>query len=98
MESGSSVGEDWLITFQKRLRAQLPEGQYIITHARESIKRDGDMYEYLKLILAQPLHHGECLSPPALHSTNILRYPTGFHQILRGQLEHISRLIKRLEA
>lgn len=31
--SGSGASETWLINFTKALRAQLPQGQYIITHA-----------------------------------------------------------------
>lgn len=34
MDSGTA--ENWLISFTKQLRSQLPSGQYIITHARES--------------------------------------------------------------
>ncbi|OCH85900.1 glycoside hydrolase family 18 protein [Obba rivulosa] len=33
MDSSSSAAETWLITFTQQLRSQLPQGQYIITHA-----------------------------------------------------------------
>ncbi|KZT41907.1 glycoside hydrolase family 18 protein, partial [Sistotremastrum suecicum HHB10207 ss-3] len=33
INSGTGSAETWLITFTKALRAQLPSGQYIITHA-----------------------------------------------------------------
>ncbi|KAG2136264.1 glycoside hydrolase family 18 protein [Suillus cothurnatus] len=36
-ENGSA--ETWLITFTKALRAKLPQGQYILTHAREFSKK-----------------------------------------------------------
>jgi hypothetical protein len=35
MDAGNGKAETWLINFTKALRAQLPSGQYILTHARE---------------------------------------------------------------
>lgn len=34
--NSSAAAETWLITFTSALRAQLPAGQFIISHARES--------------------------------------------------------------
>lgn len=34
MDNG--FAEEWLISFTRQLRVQLPVGQYILTHARES--------------------------------------------------------------
>lgn len=36
MNKGNGKAEAWLTTFTKTARAQLPEGKYLITHARES--------------------------------------------------------------
>ncbi|KAF8634561.1 hypothetical protein AX17_004151 [Amanita inopinata Kibby_2008] len=33
-DKGDGSAESWLITFTQTLRAQLPQGQYILTHAR----------------------------------------------------------------
>lgn len=35
MNVGDGKAEEWLSTFTKTLRSQLPQGQYIITHARK---------------------------------------------------------------
>jgi chitinase len=35
INKGDGSAENWLITFTTQLRANLPAGQYIITHARE---------------------------------------------------------------
>lgn len=35
MNAGDGKAEQWLITFTTALRAQLPQGTYILTHARE---------------------------------------------------------------
>jgi len=37
MNAGTGAAEQWLITFTQVLRAALPSGQYIITHARTLI-------------------------------------------------------------
>ena len=36
MNKGDGSAEAWLTSFTKQLRVQLPQGQYIITHARQS--------------------------------------------------------------
>jgi len=36
MNAQDGSAENWLVTFTQALRAQLPQGQYIITHARKS--------------------------------------------------------------
>lgn len=36
MNAGKGKAEEWLISFTKQLRTKLPQGQYIITHARKS--------------------------------------------------------------
>ena len=33
-DAGNGSAENWLISFTKQLRSQLPQGQFIITHAR----------------------------------------------------------------
>lgn len=35
MDAGDGKAEQWLITFTTALRAELPQGDYILTHARE---------------------------------------------------------------
>ncbi|KAG6375928.1 hypothetical protein JVT61DRAFT_2797 [Boletus reticuloceps] len=35
-DSGNGTAETWLITFTQQLRTQLPQGEYILTHARQS--------------------------------------------------------------
>ena len=35
MNAQDGSAENWLTTFTKALRAQLPQGQYILTHARK---------------------------------------------------------------
>jgi chitinase len=35
INAGNGNAETWLISFTTQLRANLPSGQYIITHARE---------------------------------------------------------------
>lgn len=37
MNAGNGKAEAWLETFTKTLRSQLPQGQYILTHARKWI-------------------------------------------------------------
>ena len=37
MDSGTGSAENWVTTFTQQLRSQLPQGQYILTHARECI-------------------------------------------------------------
>ena len=37
MNAGDGKAEAWLETFTKTLRSQLPQGQYILTHARKWI-------------------------------------------------------------
>lgn len=39
MNAQDGSAENWLATFTQALRAQLPRGQYIITHARKSEHR-----------------------------------------------------------
>lgn len=34
-DSGTGAAEQWLGNFTTQLRTQLPQGQYILTHARE---------------------------------------------------------------
>ena len=34
--SGDGSAETWLISYTQQLRTQLPQGEYILTHARES--------------------------------------------------------------
>lgn len=34
----ANVGEAWLATFTRALRTQLPQGQFILTHARMSLR------------------------------------------------------------
>ncbi|KAK0488963.1 glycoside hydrolase [Armillaria novae-zelandiae] len=35
VDAGDGKAEDWIISFTKQLRRQLPQGQYILTHARQ---------------------------------------------------------------
>lgn len=35
MNAGDGKAEQWLIAFTTALRAELPQGEYILTHARE---------------------------------------------------------------
>ena len=35
MNKGDGKAEEWLTTFTKTLRSQLPQGQYVLTHARK---------------------------------------------------------------
>ena len=35
MDKGDGSAEDWLATFTTQLRSQLPQGQFILSHARE---------------------------------------------------------------
>ena len=35
IDAGDGKAEAWLTTFTQAMRAQLPQGQYILTHARE---------------------------------------------------------------
>jgi hypothetical protein len=37
MDAGDGRAEQWLIDFTKALRSELPQGRYILTHARMSI-------------------------------------------------------------
>lgn len=37
MNKANGAAEQWLVTFTQALRSQLPQGQYILTHAREYI-------------------------------------------------------------
>lgn len=43
MNKGDGSAEQWLETFTKTLRSQLPQGQYILTHARKSTLLHIDM-------------------------------------------------------
>ena len=36
IDAGDGKAEAWLTTFTQAMRAQLPQGQYILTHARRS--------------------------------------------------------------
>ena len=35
MNKGDGSAENWLSTFTKTLRQELPQGQFIVTHARK---------------------------------------------------------------
>lgn len=72
INAANGSAENWLITFTQTLRQQLPAGQYIITHARESprilhrscsVGHHTDHYRNLFLFICnlQPLPRG---SPP----------------------------------
>ena len=37
MDKGDGSAESWLATFTQQLRTQLPQGQFILSHAREYI-------------------------------------------------------------
>lgn len=39
MDKGDGNAEAWLATFTKQIRTQLPQGQFILTHARELSNR-----------------------------------------------------------
>ena len=47
-DKGDGSGENWLIDFTTQLRSDLPAGDYIITHARESSL--GAFYHHLYLL------------------------------------------------
>ena len=56
MNAGNGKAEQWLISFTKQLRKQLPAGQYIITHARS--------YPHSSTVCQIDVAHIIQLSPP----------------------------------
>jgi hypothetical protein len=36
INAGDGKGEAWIISFTKQLRIQLPQGQFLLTHARKA--------------------------------------------------------------
>ena len=47
MDKRDGTAEKWLITFTQELRKQLPQGKYLLTHAREFVLSNGSMVRNL---------------------------------------------------
>lgn len=58
MNAGNGKAEQWLISFTKQLRSKLPQGKYIITHARTYLIPTAREREPYTALSRQLLLHG----------------------------------------